>query len=119
VALYYKDLVFIVDQSLAEVLPFTGNRHRTLPVHSVPNLFNCHSSSTRRPTATRDTEGVEVGITQPVWGVSACRLLHTPMRRCARSAVPGNSKNSYNFTAVFENSLLSARLSWQQRSNFF
>ncbi|MBV8401484.1 MAG: TonB-dependent receptor, partial [Acetobacteraceae bacterium] len=32
---------------------------------------------------------------------------------------PGNSKRTYNFTAFFENELLSARLSWTQRSAFF
>jgi len=33
--------------------------------------------------------------------------------------MPGNSKNTFNITGFFENKLLSARLAYSYRSNFF
>jgi iron complex outermembrane receptor protein len=124
VALYYKDLKsFIVDQAVPEVLPFTGQQAPNGACTTVsPNLFNCPFTIDKKTNSDGGTlKGVELGITQPVWGGFGVQATYSYSDASLRSGqpFPGNSKNSYNFTAFFENSLLSARLSWQQRSNFF
>jgi iron complex outermembrane receptor protein len=123
-ALYYKDLKsFIVDQSVSEILPFTGQQAPNGACTTVsPNLFNCPFIIDQKTNSNGGTlKGLELGITQPIWGGFGAQATYSYSDASLRNGnpFPGNSKNSYNFTAFFENQLLSARVSWSQRSNFF
>jgi iron complex outermembrane receptor protein len=123
-AFYYKDLKsFIVDNPVAEILPFTGQSAPNAACVTVsPNLFNCPFNVNHKANSNGGTlKGVELGITQPIWGGFGLQANYSYSDATLRSGdpFPGNSKNTYNFTAFFENQLLSARVSWTQRSNFF
>jgi iron complex outermembrane recepter protein len=124
VALYYKDLKsFIVDQPQTEVLPITGQSAPSALCTTVSaNLFNCPFIIDGKANSNGGTlKGIEVGVTQPVWGGFGLQANFTYSDAELRNGepFPGNSKRTYNFTGFFENALLSARLSWTQRSSFF
>ena len=124
VALYYKDLrSFIVDQPVNEILPFTGQSAPNAACATIgPNSFNCPFTIDNKSNSNGGTlKGVEVGITQPIWGGFGLQANYSYSDASLRSGepFPGNSKNTYNFTAFFENKLFSARVSWTQRSDFF
>ena len=123
-AFYYKDLKsFVVDQASTEIFPFTGtSAPSALCTTIAANTFNCPFTIDNKVNSTGGTlKGVEIGITQPIWrgfGVQANYSWSDANLRNGEP-FPGNSRNTYNFTAFFENQLLSARLSWTQRSAFF
>jgi iron complex outermembrane receptor protein len=123
-ALYYKDLKsFVVDQAQNEVFPFTGQSAPSALCTTVsPNNFNCPFTIDNKANSSGGTlKGVELGITQPIWGGFGLQANYSWSDATLRNGepFPGNSRNTYNFTAFFENQLLSARLSWTQRSSFF
>jgi iron complex outermembrane receptor protein len=123
-AFYYKKLdSFIVDKPTSQVLPFTGQSAPAAACTTVsPNLFNCpFAINVRSNGGGGKLKGVELAITQPVWGGFGLQANYTYSDATLDSGAPfpGNSKNTYNFTGFFENNLVSARLSWTQRSNFF
>jgi iron complex outermembrane recepter protein len=123
-ALYYKDIKsFIVDRPSQQILPFSGTTAPSGECTTVsPNLFNCpFTVNVRSNGGGGKLKGVELGITQPIWGGFGLQANYTYSDATLDSGAPfpGNSKNTYNFTGFFENSLVSARLSWTQRSNFF
>jgi iron complex outermembrane recepter protein len=123
-ALYYKDLKsFVVDQPEQQILPFSGQTAPSATCTTVAaNLFNCPFTIDKKANSDGGTlKGVELGITQPIWGGLGVQANYTYSDATLRNhqPFPGNSKNTYNLTAFFENKLLSARVSWTQRSNFF
>jgi len=123
-ALYNKDLKsFIVDQPVQEFLNFTGQQAPSAVCTTISaNLFNCPFTIDNKANSDGGTlRGVEVGITQPIWGGFGAQANYTRSNATLRShnPFPGNSKNTYNLTAFFENELFSARVSWTQRSAFF
>jgi iron complex outermembrane recepter protein len=124
VAFYYKDLKsFIVDQPTQEILPFSGQTAPSATCTTVAaNLFNCPFIIDNKANSNGGTlKGVELGITQPVWGGFGVQGNYSYSDATLRNGepFPGNSRNTYNFTAFFENQLFSARMSWTQRSKFF
>jgi iron complex outermembrane recepter protein len=124
IAVYYKKIKsFIVDKPTPEVLPFSG---ATAPsgvcTAQGTNLFNCpFVVNVRSNGGGGKLKGVELGITQPIWGGFGLQANYTYSDATLDSGdpFPGNSKNTYNFTGFYEDNLLSARLSWTQRSGFF
>jgi iron complex outermembrane recepter protein len=123
-ALYYKDIKsFIVDRPTNQILPFTGQSAPAAACTTVaPNQFECpFVINVRSNGGGGKLKGVELGITQPIWGGFGLQANYTYSDATLDSGAPfpGNSKNTYNFTGFFENSLVSARLSWTQRSDFF
>ena len=66
-------------------------------------------------------EGAEFGITQGIWGGFGVTANYSYVDTSLNSGqpFPGTSKNTYNFTAYYENQLVSVRASWTQRSAFF
>jgi iron complex outermembrane recepter protein len=123
-AFYYKSIKsFIVDKPVAEVLPFSGDSAPSAACATVSaNLFNCpYTVNVRSNGGGGKLKGVELGITQPIWGGFGLQANYTYSDATLDSGdpFPGNSKNTYDFTGFFENNLVSARLSWTQRSNFF
>jgi iron complex outermembrane recepter protein len=123
-AFYYKDIKsFIVDKPVAQILPFSGQSAPSAVCTTVsPNLFNCpYTINVRSNGGGGKLKGIELGITQPIWngfGVQA-NYTYSDATLDSGDPFPGNSKNTYNFTGFFENDLVSARVSWTQRSDFF
>jgi iron complex outermembrane receptor protein len=124
-ALYYKDIKsFIVDHPVAEVFPIQS---QTLPnagctPTATANLFNCpFTVNIRSNGGGGKIKGVELGLTRPIWGGFGVQANYTYSDASLDSGdpVPGNSKNTYNLTGFFENKLLSARLAYSYRSEFF
>jgi iron complex outermembrane receptor protein len=123
-AFYYKDIKsFIVDKPVSETLPFTGQSAPSGECTTVsPNLFNCpFTVNVRSNGGGGKLKGIEVGVTQPIWRGLGLQANYTYSDATLDSGAPfpGNSKNTYNFTGFYENDLVSARLSWTQRSDFF
>ena len=124
VAFYYKDLKsFIVDQSSTEIFPV---QNATIPSAACtvtsPNNFMCPFVVDNKVNSNGGTlKGVELSVTQPLWAGFGLQANYSYSDATLRDGepFPGNSRNTYNFTAFFENALLSARVSWTQRSNFF
>ena len=123
--IYYKDIKsFIVDKPVAEVFPIQS---QTAPngqctTTATPNLFNCpFTVNIRSNGGGGKVKGVEVGVVRPIWrglGVQA-NYTYSDATLDSGDPVPGNSKNTYNLVGFFENSLLSARLAYSYRSEFF
>jgi iron complex outermembrane receptor protein len=66
-------------------------------------------------------KGVEFSYQQPVWGGIGFMLNYTysNAKSDAGEVIPGNSQDTVNFSVYFENPSLSARLSYNYRSEFF
>jgi iron complex outermembrane receptor protein len=123
-ALYYKDLrSFVTDTPATEIFPFTGTAAPNVACTTISaNNFNCPFTIDNKANSNGGTlKGVELGITQPIWGGFGLQANYSWSDATLRNGqpFPGNSRNTYNFTGFFENQLLSARLSWTQRSAFF
>jgi iron complex outermembrane receptor protein len=123
-AFYYKNIKsFITDKPVKQILPFTGDSAPSAVCTTVSaNLFNCpYTINVRSNGGGGKLKGVELGITQAIWGGFGVQANYTYSDATLDSGdpFPGNSKNTYNFTGFFENDLVSARLSWTQRSDFF
>jgi iron complex outermembrane recepter protein len=124
-ALYYKDIKsFIVDKPVNEVFPIQS---QTAPngqctTTTTPNLFNCpFTVNVRSNGGGGKVKGVEAGFVQPIWwgfGVQG-NYTYSDATLDSGDPVPGNSKNTFNITGFFENKLLSARLAYSYRSQFF
>jgi iron complex outermembrane receptor protein len=124
VAVYYKDIKsFIVDKPVAETLPFTNGTSPSAACTLVgASLYNCpFTINVRSNGGGGRLKGLELAATQPIWGGFGVQANFTLSDATLDSGepFPGNSKRTYNFTGFFENNLLSARLSWTQRSDFF
>jgi iron complex outermembrane recepter protein len=124
VAVYYKDIKsFIVDKPVAETLPFTnGTSPSAACTLAGAQLYNCpFTINVRSNGGGGKLKGLELAATQPIWGGFGVQANFTLSDATLDSGepFPGNSKRTYNFTGFFENNLLSARLSWTQRSDFF
>jgi iron complex outermembrane recepter protein len=123
-ALYNKNLKnFIVDNPTTQILPFSGaTAPNALCTTAGTNLFNCPFAIDVRANGGDGTlRGVEAGLTQRIWngfGVTA-NYTYSDANLDSGKPFPGNSKYTYNLTGYFENSLISARLAWTYRSNFF
>ncbi len=66
-------------------------------------------------------KGVEAALTQRIWGGFGVQANYTYSDASLDSGnpFPGNSKDTYNLVAYFENPLISARLAYTFRSHFF
>jgi iron complex outermembrane receptor protein len=123
-AIYNKKLKnFIVDQPETQILPFSGKTApNALCTTAGPNLFNCPFAIDVRANGGDGTlKGVELGLTQHIWngfGVQA-NYSYSDATLDSGKPFPGNSKDTYNLTAYFENPLVSARLAYTFRSHFF
>jgi iron complex outermembrane receptor protein len=123
-AFYYKDLKsFIVDQSSTEIFPV---QNQTIPSSSCTtvsaNQFNCPFTVDNKVNSNGGTlKGIELSVTRSIWGGFGAQGNFSYSDATLRDGepFPGNSRHTYNFTAFYENRLLSARISWTQRSAFF
>ena len=123
-ALYNKNLKnFIVDHPETQILPFSGAvAPNALCTTVSKNLFNCPFAIDVRANGGNGTlRGVEAALTQRIWGGFGVQANYTYSDASLDSGnpFPGNSKDTYNLTAYFENQLISARLAYSFRSHFF
>jgi iron complex outermembrane receptor protein len=123
-ALYNKNLKnFIVDQPSTQILPFSGSTAPSALCTTVStNLFNCpFAINTRANGGSGTLRGIEFAFQQQLWyylGVFG-NYTHSDASLESGNPFPGNSKNTYNFGGYFENKLVSARLAYSYRSDYF
>ncbi|HEY8053470.1 MAG TPA: TonB-dependent receptor [Steroidobacteraceae bacterium] len=123
-AIYNKNLKnFIVDNPTTQILPFSGaTAPNALCTPAGTQLFNCPFAIDVKANGGNGTlRGVEVGLVQHLWGGFGVQANYSYSDASLDSGkpFPGNSKNTYNLTGYFENTLFSARLAYTYRSNFF
>ena len=123
-AIYNKNLKnFIVDNAETQILPFSGKTApNALCTTAGPNLFNCPFAIDVRANGGDGTlRGVELALTQHIWGGFGAQANYSYSDASLDSGkpFPGNSKDTYNLVAYFENPLISARLAYTFRSHFF
>jgi len=123
-AIYNKNLKnFIVDNPTTQILPFSGaTAPNALCTPAGTQLFNCPFAIDVKANGGNGTlRGVEVGLIQHLWGGFGVQANYSYSDASLDSGkpFPGNSKNTYNLTGYFENTLISARLAYTYRSNFF
>ena len=123
-AIYNKNLKnFIVDNPTTQILPFSGaTAPNALCTPAGTQLFNCPFAIDVKANGGNGTlRGVEVGLIQHLWGGFGVQANYSYSDASLDSGkpFPGNSKNTYNLTGYFENTLISARLAYTFRSHFF
>jgi iron complex outermembrane receptor protein len=123
-AIYNKNLKnFIVDNPTTQILPFSGaTAPNALCTPAGTQLFNCPFAIDVKANGGNGTlRGVEVGLVQHLWGGFGVQANYSYSDASLDSGkpFPGNSKNTYNLTGYFENTLISARLAYTFRSHFF
>ena len=124
-ALYYKDIrSYITDTISQEVFPVqtnTPNLARCTPTAS-PGLFDCLFDVNRRANGPGGRNlGFEVQASRPIWNGFGAIVNYTfsDAESDNGDPIPGNSKHTFNLTGYYENDWLSARLSYNYRSDFF
>lgn len=123
-AIYYKDIKsFITDRPSQE---FFVVQSATAPsLQCTPagvNQFSCPFTINRRSNGGGGkVQGAELSITQPIWGGFGVTGNYTYSDAEADSGdpIPGNSEDTFNASAYFENERVSARLSYTYRSDWF
>jgi iron complex outermembrane receptor protein len=123
-AVYYKDIKsFIADKPGTEFFTIQSATSPSLQCTAAgTNLFNCPFSINRRSNGGGGTvKGFEFTLTQPIalgFGFTG-NYTYSDADTDSGDPLPGNSKDTYNLTGYFENQLLSARLSYTYRSDWF
>jgi iron complex outermembrane receptor protein len=125
--LYYKDIQsFITDRPTQErfqIETTTPNVTRCTAVGGAnPNLYNCLFDINRRANGGGGRiQGIELTAQAPIWNGFGVQTNYTysDAETQAGDPLPGNSKNTFNLVAFYENERLSARLAYTYRSKFF
>lgn len=125
-AVYYKDVQsYIADTITQEVFPVqtaTPNVSRCTLVNITDNLYNCTFDVNRRSNGPGGrNQGVELQVTRKLFGGFGINANYTfsDAKIKGGGQVAGNSKHALNASAFYEDSLLSARISYTYRSAFF
>ena len=125
-AVYYKDIEsYITDVITRERFPVqtsTPNLSRCTLVNLTENLYDCLFDINRRASGPGGRNlGFEVQASRAIYGGFGAILNYTysDAKLDGGGQVPGNSKHAFNLSGYFENSLLSARLSYNYRSAWF
>jgi iron complex outermembrane receptor protein len=124
-ALYYKDIKsFITDRPGVETFQVQANTSPSLSCTAgpAPNTFLCPFTINRRSNGGGGTiKGAELSIVKAIAGGFGVDGNYTYSDGEADNGdpLPGNSKNTYNIAAYFENERLSSRLAYTYRSEYF
>ena len=123
-ALYYKDVKsFITDRPVVQsVVIQTGTPSAQCTPAQGVDLFNCPFTINQRANGGGGKiQGLELSLTQPIWGGFGVNTNYTYSDAEADSGdpIPGNSEDTFNIAAYYENQRVSARLSYTYRSEFF
>jgi iron complex outermembrane recepter protein len=124
-AIYYKDIKsFITDSPSTETFQVQANTAPSLSCTAGPgaNTFMCPFTINRRSNGGGgELKGAELSFTQPIaggFGVTG-NYSYSDAKTDSGDPLPGNSKNTYNLAAFFENERFSSRLAYTYRSDFF
>ncbi len=124
-ALYYKDIKsFITDSPGVETFQVQANTSPSLSCTAgpAPNTFLCPFTINRRSNGGGGSiKGAELSVTRAIAGGFGVDGNYTYSDGEADNGdpLPGNSKNTYNVAAYFENERLSSRLAYTYRSEYF
>jgi iron complex outermembrane recepter protein len=124
VALYYKDILsFITDSVITQNFDIQSQTSPATACTQVGvNIFNCPFTINQRTNGGGGKiQGVELQVTQPIWNDFGVQVNYTYADADTDSGdpLPGHSEDAYNVVGYFENDLLSARLAYSYRSEFF
>lgn len=124
-ALYYKDIEsFITDRPGTETFQVQGTTAPSLEctAGAAPNTFDCPFLINRRSNGGGGTiQGAELSFNKPIgggFGVNG-NYTYSDAETDSGDPLPGNSKDTMNIAAYFENSRVSTRLAYTYRSDFF
>lgn len=124
-ALYYKDIKsFITDRPGVENFLVQGETAPSLACTEGPeeDTFMCPFTINRRTNGGGGKiKGAELSIVKQIaggFGIDA-NYTYSDAEADNGDPIPGNSKNTYNVSAFFENSRLSSRLAYTFRSEYF
>ena len=124
-ALYYKDIEsFITDRPGVETFQVQANTSPSLSCTAgpQPNTFLCPFTINRRSNGGGGKiKGAELSIVKSIgagFGVDA-NYTYSDAEADNGDPIPGNSKNTYNVAAYFENQRLSTRIAYTFRSEYF
>jgi iron complex outermembrane receptor protein len=125
--LFYKDIQsFVTSEIISGVFPVetaTPNLSRCVSAGGPnPNLYNCQFFIDQRANGSGGrVQGFELNFQTPVWNDFGVLVNYTYSDGETDSGdpLPGNSENTYNITGYYENEIVSARLSYTERSEFF
>lgn len=123
-AVFHKELTsLITDDVTTRVLPVaTANPIAACTVIDLSQqLYNCPLTVNQRANTSGSITGFEVGATAPLgagFGVQA-NYTFSDGEEEDGGPIPGSSEDALNLSAFFENDMLSARLSYTYRSDFF
>ncbi len=124
VGAFYKDIEsFITDSPEVQLHNVQDDTAPSLECTVVGvNLFNCpFLVNVRSNGGGGRIYGAELAVTWPIVGGFGVQANYTYSDAEADNGdpIPGNSEDAYNLTAFFENELVSARLAYSYRSEFF
>jgi len=124
VALYYKDIQSYITDAPVErffnVQSATSPNLRCTPAGA--NTFSCPFTINERTNGSGGRiQGVELSFLQPIAGGFGVHGNYTYSDADAQNGdpIPHNSQDTFNLAAFFENNLLSARVAYTYRSEFF
>jgi iron complex outermembrane recepter protein len=123
-ALYYKDIQsFITDSPVTRFFNVQSASSPNLACTPAgPNLFNCPFLINERSNGGGGRlQGAELAITQELgrgFGVTG-NYTYSDADTTTGDPLPGNSEDTFNVAAYFENARVSARLAYTYRSEFF
>ncbi|HEY0941579.1 MAG TPA: TonB-dependent receptor [Steroidobacter sp.] len=123
-AVYYKDIKsFITDRPVTQLVTIqTGTPSAACTPTGQTDLYNCPFTINQRSNGGGGKiQGLELSVTQPIWGNFGINANYTYSDAEADSGdpIPGNSEDTFNLAAYYENQRMSARLSYTYRSEFF
>jgi len=124
VGLYYKDIKsFVTDAPVLTTLPIiTGTPSANCTPTGTTDLFNCPFTINQRVNGEGGRiQGFELSATRPIWGGFGIQANYTFTDAQADNGDPlqGTSEDQFNTSLYFENQLISTRVSYTYRSDFF
>jgi len=125
--LFYKDIQSFITSEIVQgtfgVETLTPNLSRCTPAGGAnPNLFNCVFDVDQRTNGSGGrVQGFELNVQTPILGDFGLLTNYTYSdgETDEGDPLPGNSEHTFNVTGFYETDLLSARLSYTYRSEFF
>ena len=122
--LYYKDIEsFITDSPTTLNFPVESATQPSLDCTQIgPTTWDCPFLINQRTNGGGGRiYGAELAASMPIAGGFGVQANYTYSNAEADNGdpIPGNSENAFNLTAYFENELVSARLAYTYRSEFF
>jgi iron complex outermembrane receptor protein len=109
VGVFYMDMSSYVDFGTAPLV-FFDNTHHVFATYQITSPVNIPATN----------KGVELGWQQSLWGPigAVANYTYADGRTSAGAEMVGNSKNTYNLEAYFDNDTINARIAYTWRSAF-